>query len=86
MAIPTYAHVPLVLGPDGERLAKRHGAVTLADLAARGRSAAEVRAWLAVSLGLAAPGERVSAAELVDRFDPAVLPREPWTLSPAELG
>ena len=31
---PTYAHVPLVLGPDGTRLAKRHGAVTLAQLAA----------------------------------------------------
>jgi glutamyl-tRNA synthetase len=33
---PAYAHVPLVLGPDGARLAKRHGAVTLADRAARG--------------------------------------------------
>ena len=85
LAIPTYAHVALVLGPDGERLAKRHGAVTLADLAARGRSAAEVRAWLAVSLGLATPGERVTAADVADRFDPAVLPREPWTLSPADL-
>ena len=29
---PTWAHVPLVLGPDGSRLAKRHGAVTIADL------------------------------------------------------
>jgi glutamyl-tRNA synthetase len=28
----TYRHVPLVLGADGERLAKRHGAVTLRDL------------------------------------------------------
>jgi glutamyl-tRNA synthetase len=86
LAMPTYAHVPLVLGPDGQRLAKRHGAVTLADLAVRGRSAADVRAWLAVSLGLAGPGEGVTAAELASRFDPAVLPREPWTLSPAELG
>jgi glutamyl-tRNA synthetase len=60
--------------------------VTLADLAARGRSTAAVRAWLAASLELAAPGERVSAAELVDRFDPRTLPREPWRLSPAELG
>ena len=30
---PSYAHVPLVLGPDGSRLAKRHGAVTLEQLA-----------------------------------------------------
>ena len=35
---PTYTHVPLVLGTDGERLAKRHGAVTLGDLEAAGVS------------------------------------------------
>src|SRR5699024_4069127 len=29
--VPVYAHVPLVLGPSGKRLAKRDGAVTLAD-------------------------------------------------------
>ena len=33
---PEYLHVPLVLGADGERLAKRHGAVTSRDLAADG--------------------------------------------------
>jgi glutamyl-tRNA synthetase len=48
---PTYAHVPLVVGEDGERLAKRHGAVTLADLAAQGVSADEVRRVLWESLG-----------------------------------
>ena len=77
---PVYVHVPLVLGPDGSRLAKRHGAVTLADRAALGEDAGAVRALLAHSLGLAAPGERPTPAELVDRFDPAALPTEPWTL------
>ena len=43
---PAYMHVPLKLGPDGERLAKRHGAVTLRDLAVAGVSAAEVRDML----------------------------------------
>ena len=43
---PAHAHVPLMLGPDGTRLAKRHGAVTLADRLALGQSPAEVRAEL----------------------------------------
>ena len=48
---PTYCHIPLVVGTDGERLAKRHGAVSLSDLAASGHSADDVRAWLWSSLG-----------------------------------
>jgi len=76
-----YAHVPLVLGPGGERLAKRDGAVTLADLAAIGRSPAMVRGRLAASLGLCEPGEVPSMAELLERFDPSRLPTEPWVLS-----
>lgn len=77
---PTWAHVPLVLGRDGDRLAKRHGAVTLADLAAAGVAPAEVRGRLAESLGLTNDGESVTAAQLVDRFDPDRLPRSPWIL------
>jgi glutamyl-tRNA synthetase len=70
---PTYVHVPLVLGPDGRRLAKRDGAVTLADRAALGEDADAVRARLAASLGLCEPEERPSPAELVERFDLARL-------------
>jgi glutamyl-tRNA synthetase len=62
-----------MLGPDGTRLAKRHGAVTLADRAALGESADDVRTYLASTVGLAAPGERVSAAQLAERFSPSVL-------------
>jgi glutamyl-tRNA synthetase len=72
---PEYLHVPLVLGEDEQRLAKRHGAVTLADLAAVGWSAGEVLGVLAVSLGLAGSGESVTIDRLVDRFDPDRLPR-----------
>jgi len=78
---PVWAHVPLVLGPDGARLAKRHGAVTLAGLAEQGHAAAEAVAWMARSLGLAAPGESVTAADLPGRFDPALIPREPTTFT-----
>jgi len=76
---PSWAHVPLVLGPDGQRLAKRHGSITLADLAAEGIGPHDVRSRLATSLGLAEPGEPVTMADLVERFDPAALPRAPWT-------
>ncbi len=83
LPVPGYAHVPLVLGPDGRRLAKRHGAVTLVDLAERGTDAAAVRSRLAASLGLAAPGEAVTPGRLLERFDPAALPRQPWIVTPA---
>lgn len=79
---PRWAHVPLVLGADGVRLAKRHGSVTLADRRADGVTADEVRARLAASLGLAAPGEPVTLGTLLERFDPDRLPREPWILDP----
>jgi glutamyl-tRNA synthetase len=78
LAVPSYAHVPLVLGADGARLAKRHGAVTLADRAALGETGAAVRGQLAASVGLAAVHEAPSMAELLRRFRPETLPREPW--------
>jgi glutamyl-tRNA synthetase len=80
---PHYAHVPLVLGPDGRRLAKRHGAVTLADRRERGESVREVLGWMGRSLGLAEEGECPAPKELLARFDPARLPREPvrWRVS-----
>jgi glutamyl-tRNA synthetase len=80
---PGYAHVPV--NPAGARLAKRDGAVSLADLAAAGWDAGRVLGLLATSLGLAAPGEPVTAAMLLNRFDPALLPRTPWVVDPARL-
>jgi glutamyl-tRNA synthetase len=79
---PRYAHVPLVLGPTGRRLAKRDGAVTLTALAALGVQPSDVLLQLAVSLRMALPGERVRASDLVDRFEPSLLPRTPWILHP----
>ncbi|HEY7629995.1 MAG TPA: tRNA glutamyl-Q(34) synthetase GluQRS [Thermoleophilaceae bacterium] len=79
MDVPRYAHVPLVLGPDGSRLAKRHGAVTLED-----HDPAKALSWMAASVGLGEPGEAVTATQLIDRFEPAALPREPTTLVTSE--
>ena len=81
----SYAHVPLVLGPDGKRLAKRDGAVTLADRVARGDDVDAVRSMLAASLGLCERGERVTMEALAHRFDPQLLPRVPWVIDPNEL-
>ncbi len=76
---PVYAHVPLVLGPSGARLAKRDGAVTLQDLAGQGIDADAVRSLLAASLQLVSPGERANTTQLLQRFSPERLPKEPWT-------
>lgn len=72
--MPEYAHVPLVVNRDGARLAKRDGAVTLADLAKSGVLLAEVRERLLASVGL--PVGTLEHALTV--FRPADLPREPW--------
>lgn len=87
LSVPAYAHVPLVIGPDGRRLAKRHGAVTLADLRDRGMETPRVLGAMAASLALASPGDRVaSVAELLDRFDPDRLPQDPWRFDPGHVG
>jgi glutamyl-tRNA synthetase len=67
LAEPRHAHVPLVLGPDGARLAKRHGAVTLREVAPDA-----ALAWMGRTLGLEGSPE-----EMLERFDPSALPREP---------
>ncbi len=51
LATPTYGHVPLVMGGDGERLSKRHGSVTLAELGDAGAPTALVVAELLGSFG-----------------------------------
>ena len=84
--VPRYAHVPLVLAPDGNRLAKRDGAVTLDDRLGLGEDATGVVTMLAVSLGLAAADERVTPSELVGRFRPQALPLTAWVLTEADLG
>jgi glutamyl-tRNA synthetase len=49
---PAFAHVPLVVAPDGARLAKRAGGVTIRDHREAGRSPADVVRMLAATLGL----------------------------------
>ncbi len=64
---PVYAHVPLVLGEDGARLAKRHGAVSLLELRERGARGAEVVGLLAALSGIG-DGRPVAPRELIAGF------------------
>lgn len=82
---PRFLHVPLMLGDDGERLAKRHGSVSLGELRAAGIPAARVAGWLASTCGLAGEGEEVSARDLVPRFSVDRLPRDPTVVTPAMM-
>ena len=77
---PRFAHVPLVVGEDGERLAKRHGALSLGELRERGADPRAVVALLGELSGLS-PGPRASPGDLVAAFDLARVPRAPATLS-----
>jgi glutamyl-tRNA synthetase len=79
---PIYAHVPLALNAQGQRLAKRDGAVTLAELATEGMGADAVLALIAESLRLGAPDERITLGVMLERFDPDRLPRTPWVVIP----
>ncbi len=70
---PVYAHVPLALNAEGKRLAKRDGAVTLTELGVP-------RAWEQITESLGWPA--ADMMDLLAQFDPARLPRGPWTYQP----
>jgi glutamyl-tRNA synthetase len=78
---PSYLHVPLVIGTDGQRLAKRHGAVTVTELARRGVTAGQLTGLLAYSLGLLDRFSPAAASDLIADFDVARLRPQPWTFS-----
>lgn len=79
-AVPSYVHVPLVLGPEGKRLAKRDGAVTLREMSADAGGVGRVVEKLCASLGYP---QASSLAEVLDKFEPARLPREAVTFDGA---
>lgn len=83
-AIPTYIHVPLVVGTDGRRLAKRHGDSRLASYRAAGVPAGRVLALLARWSGMAIDGDSVSADDLLGGFSLDRLPRHPIVFQPGE--
>jgi glutamyl-tRNA synthetase len=80
--IPTYYHLPLIVGTDGRRLAKRHGDTRLSAYRAAGRSAGEVLALLARWCGMTIDVPPTSAGDLLPHFDLARIPRTPIVVNP----
>lgn len=90
LQVPTYAHVPLALNTEGKRLAKRDGAVTLAELTAAGVSTDHIMRMIAASIPLppvpgASAGEvgphlPETAAEMLSVFSPDRIKQAPWTV------
>jgi glutamyl-tRNA synthetase len=85
LAEPRFAHVPLVVGEDGRRLAKRHGDTRLAALRAAGVTAEALLGLLAWSCGWRPSVGPVSAAELVPLYRLGAVPREPFVLTAERL-
>lgn len=73
---PDYCHVPLVVGPDGRRLAKRHGDTRIASYRAAGVSPETIIGRLASSCGWG-DGSPVRLQDLLPAFTLATIPHSP---------
>jgi len=80
---PSYTHLPLVLGEDGRRLAKRHGDSRLSHYRRRGVPAERIIGLLAQWSGLGSRRE-MSAVEFLDGFDLEQIPREAAVFTKAD--
>lgn len=83
--IPRFIHVPLVVGPDGGRLAKRHGEARISSFRERGMAPEKLLGWLAWSCGWLEKPEPIRAGELIPLFDLRKIPRGQWVLTADEL-
>jgi glutamyl-tRNA synthetase len=79
---PAFTHVPLVVGPDGRRLAKRHGDTRLAALREAGVTPEHVLGLLAWSCGWLDRIEPIRARDLIPLFRLESVPGKPLVLTP----
>lgn len=83
MVPPTYRHLPLIVGPDGRRLAKRHGDTRVGAFREAGVPADVIVGYLASTFGWAERGERLLPRHLIARYEPRTIPKEATILEPA---
>ena len=85
-ALPVYAHLPLLHGPDGKKLSKRHGAASVGELREAGFLPAAVRNYLAL-LGWGAGDDQtvLSTEELIERFTLETVSRNPARFDEVKL-
>jgi len=83
---PAYAHLPLLHGPDGKKLSKRHGAASVQELRDAGYLPEAVRNYLAL-LGWGAGDDAtvLSTPELVERFTLERVSRNPARFDEVKL-
>ena len=79
--IPQYCHLPLVLGTDGHRLAKRHGDTRLSYYRSLGVSSSRVLGLLARWCGLSDMYMNMNATDLIERFRLSQVSHEPITFT-----
>jgi glutamyl-tRNA synthetase len=82
---PSFTHLPLVVGPDGRRLAKRHGDTRLAALRQAGVLPTALLGLLAWSCGWLVRPEAITARELIGLFRLDTIPQQPFVLTPELL-
>jgi glutamyl-tRNA synthetase/nondiscriminating glutamyl-tRNA synthetase len=84
-ALPRFAHLPMVLGPDGERLSKRHGATSVAEYRRQGYPPEGLLNALAL-MGWSPGDERtiLTVPELVEAFDLTRIGRSPAVFDPVK--
>jgi glutamyl-tRNA synthetase len=83
---PLYAHLPLLHGPDGKKLSKRHGAASVQELRDAGYLPESVRSYLALlGAGFDPERDRFSTPELADRFRLERVSRSPAVFDERKL-
>lgn len=85
LTAPRFAHVPLVLTPGGQRLAKRTRPPSVRSLREAGVAAEKIVGWLAASAGLQKAARPVGAKDLISAFDLTRIPLQPVTLDAARI-